>query len=86
MRSTKIAIAASLALVIGYIVVPGSGTVNHDAVSNITIGVQVADGMPVPPLPPPKGDKLSLIADGMPVPPLPPPKGNRSGQPAYRHS
>ena len=36
-----------------------------------------ADGIPVPPLPPPKGAAVSseiLIADGIPVPPLPPPK------------
>jgi len=36
-----------------------------------------ADGIPVPPLPPPKGAAIGseiLIADGIPVPPLPPPK------------
>lgn len=38
-----------------------------------------ADGIPVPPLPPPKGTGSAigsevLVADGIPVPPLPPPK------------
>ena len=38
-----------------------------------------ADGIPVPPLPPPKGAAIGseiLIADGIPVPPLPPPKAS----------
>ncbi len=38
-----------------------------------------ADGIPIPPLPPPKGSGGAigsevLVADGIPIPPLPPPK------------
>ena len=62
------------------ILIPFAGTVNcfrpQQPASTKAPSLK-ADGIPVPPLPPPKGGVISsdsLIADGIPVPPLPPPK------------
>ena len=64
------------------ILVPLTGSVNpfgkHQG--SITTSPSLkADGIPIPPLPPPKGNggvigSEVLVADGIPIPPLPPPK------------
>jgi hypothetical protein len=73
MRFTRIALAISFNLVIGFIVVPVSQQVNHKSKTNHTQQLPLADGMPLPPLPPPPNAVgTTLLADGMPLPPLPP--------------
>jgi len=73
MRFSRIALAVSFNLVIGFIVLPVSQQVNHKSKTDDKQQLQLADGMPLPPLPPPKVSSNTLIADGMPLPPLPPP-------------
>lgn len=80
MRHYKAGAGLRLSFAAIAILVPLACSVNH-------VGTQTqnptnlpslkADGIPVPPLPPPKGTAIgseTLIADGIPVPPLPPPK------------
>ena len=74
MRFTRIALAVSLNLIIASIVVPTSHRVNHHNPTNGNQRMQMADGMPLPPLPPPHAARTTLLADGMPLPPLPPPQ------------
>jgi hypothetical protein len=69
MRSSKIAWASSLTLVIGSIVIPATRSVNQNVKASPPAAVQFADGMPLPP--PPKGTSATLMADGMPLPPPP---------------
>ena len=77
MRFTKIALAVSLNLVIGSIVVPPNHSVNHfTPATKPSHQIQLADGMPLPPLPPPNAAGTTLVADGMPLPPLPPPNAS----------
>jgi hypothetical protein len=76
MRFTKVVLVASVTAVLGFIVVPTKQPVNHAIPASGSSQIRVADGMPLPPLPPPKGGYTALVADGMPLPPLPPPKGN----------
>jgi len=74
--------AGLLSLAAVAILVPLASSVNpfskHQG--NPTISpILKADGIPIPPLPPPKGtggaiSSEVLVADGIPVPPLPPPK------------
>jgi hypothetical protein len=64
MRFKKIALASCLSLPLGTIVVSVSSSVNHDAKTDGTTRMQLADGMP---LPPPHKEVVS--ADGMPLPP-----------------
>jgi hypothetical protein len=53
------------------IVLPVLCSVNPSAGNSVSNkSVLVADGWPVPPLPP--GNAETLVADGWPVPPLPP--------------
>lgn len=73
MRLSRIALAVSFNLVIGFIVVPVNHQVNHKSNINQKQQQQLADGMPLPPVPPPDVSSNSLIADGMPLPPVPPP-------------
>ena len=73
MRFIRIALALSFNLVIGFILLPVSQQVNHKSKTNDKQQLQLADGMPLPPLPPPNVSSNTLIADGMPLPPLPPP-------------
>ncbi|HET9804503.1 MAG TPA: hypothetical protein VFP96_14785 [Candidatus Acidoferrum sp.] len=61
LRTTFLAVA---------ILVPSLVAVNHFTKKSVDMR---ADGIPIPPLPPPKG--FTLVADGIPIPPLPPPKG-----------
>ncbi len=64
------------------ILVPLTGSVNpfgKPEGSSTTLPSLKADGIPIPPLPPPKGTGGAigsevLVADGIPIPPLPPPK------------
>jgi len=69
MRFEKIALLSGLTLLVGSIVVSAGSSVNRNTTTNSTTQMQVADGMPLPPLPPAK-------ADGMPLPPLPPSKSD----------
>jgi hypothetical protein len=62
------------------ILIPLASSVNsfntHQFEPANSLGLK-ADGIPVPPLPPPKAAAIgseTLVADGIPVPPLPPPK------------
>jgi hypothetical protein len=79
MQFKKVARLSGLSLLIASIVVPAGSSVNQNAATNGTTQMQMADGMPLPPLPP-SGKGSSLIADGMPLPPLPPPKVDVIGQ------
>jgi hypothetical protein len=67
MRCEKVARLSGLTLLVGSIVVSAGSSVNRNTTTNSTTQIEVADGMPLPPLPPGK-------ADGMPLPPLPPSK------------
>ncbi len=71
MQFKKVARLSGLSLLIASIVVPAGSSVNQNATTNGTTQMQMADGMPLPPLPP-SGKGSSLTADGMPLPPLPP--------------
>jgi hypothetical protein len=80
MRHYKTGAGLRLSLTAIAILIPLAGTVNHFRTvlpgSTNSFGLK-ADGIPVPPLPPPKGAVIApetLVADGIPVPPLPPPK------------
>ncbi len=76
MRFTRIALAVSFNLVIGSIVVPVTQHVNHNNTSITNQRMQMADGSPLPPLPPPNASSAMLLADGSPLPPLPPPNAS----------
>jgi hypothetical protein len=69
MQFKKVARLSGLSLLVASIVVPAGSSVNQNAATKGT--KQMADGMPLPPLPP-SGKGSSLMADGMPLPPLPP--------------
>jgi len=71
MQFRKVSLLSGLSLLVGSIVVPASSSVNQNPTTNGTTQMQMADGMPLPPLPP-SGKGSLLIADGMPLPPLPP--------------
>jgi len=71
MQLKKVVRLSGLSLLVASIVVPAGSSVNQNATTNGTTQMQMADGMPLPPLPP-SGKGSSLIADGMPLPPLPP--------------
>jgi hypothetical protein len=82
MRHYKARAGLRLSLAAIAILVPLAGSVNpfskHQG-NHTTSPSLKADGIPVPPLPPPKGTGSAigsevLVADGIPVPPLPPPK------------
>jgi hypothetical protein len=74
MQLKKVVRLSGLSLLVASIVVPAGSSVNQNATTNGTTQMQMADGMPLPPLPP-SGKGSSLVADGMPLPPLPPPGG-----------
>ena len=77
MRLTKIVVASSFLLLTCSILVPAHQVVNHRGnLPGIQSAPQIADGMPIPPPPPPKGQAVAVVADGMPLPPPPPPKGD----------
>jgi hypothetical protein len=76
MRFTRIALATSLILLVGSLVGPATQRVNHNNPGNGNQRMQLADGTPLPPLPPPNASNASLVADGTPLPPLPPPNAN----------
>jgi hypothetical protein len=69
MRFKKVALLSGLTLLAGSIVVPAGSSVNRHTTRKGTTQTDVADGMPLPPLPP---GNSRLLADGMPLPPLPP--------------
>jgi len=80
MRHYKAGLRLSLAAIA--ILVPLAGSVNpfsrHQRTPTTSPTLK-ADGIPIPPLPPPKGPGAAigsevLVADGIPIPPLPPPK------------
>jgi hypothetical protein len=71
MRFKKVALLSSLTVLAGSIVVPHGSSVNRNTTTNGTTKMQVADGMPLPPLPP-TAKSAWLLADGAPLPPLPP--------------
>ena len=79
MQFKKVARLSGLSLLIASIVVPAGSSVNQNATTNGATQMHMADGMPLPPLPP-SGKGFSLIADGMPLPPLPPSKVDVIGQ------
>ena len=70
MRFLRIAFALSFNLVIGFIVIPVSQQVNHKSKTNDKQQLQLADGMPVPPFPPPNAVATTRLPDGMPLSPL----------------
>ena len=69
MRCNILASRLRTSLFVVAIVVPSLAAVNHFTQKATSLR---ADGIPIPPLPPPKD--LTLVADGIPIPPLPPPK------------
>ena len=79
MQFKKVARLSGLSLLIASIVVPAGSSVNQNATTNGATQMHMADGMPLPPLPP-SGRGSLLIADGMPLPPLPPSKVDVIGQ------
>jgi hypothetical protein len=68
MHFKKVAVLSGLTLLAGSIVVPGRSSVNRHTTTNGTTPTEMADGMPLPPLPPGNG---GLLADGMQLPLLP---------------
>jgi len=73
MRFKKVALLLGLTLLAGSIVVPAGSSVNRNTTTNGTTQTEMADGMPLPPLPP--VGRSVLLADGTPLPPLPPGNG-----------
>jgi hypothetical protein len=71
MRFKKVALLSGLAVLAGSIVVLPSSSVNRNTTTKSTTQMQVADGAPLPPLPP-TTKSAWLSADGAPLPPLPP--------------
>ena len=71
MQFKEVARLSGLSLLVASIVVPAGSPVNQNATRNGTTRMQMADGMPLLPLPP-SGKGTLLVADGMPLPPLPP--------------
>jgi hypothetical protein len=71
MRFNRITLGVSFSLVIGFIVVPFSHPVNFNTTTDGSRQFQMADGSPLPPLPP-NASGVMLLADGSPLPPLPP--------------
>ena len=53
MQFGKVARLSGLSLLIASIVVPAGSSVNQNATTNGTTQMQMADGTPLPPLPPP---------------------------------
>ena len=51
MQCKKVARLSGLSLLIASIVVPAGSAVNQNATTNGTTQMQLADGMPLPPLP-----------------------------------
>ncbi len=85
MQFKRVARLSGLSLLIASIVVPAGSSVNQNATTNGATQMHMADGMPLPPLPPPlppSGKGSSPIADGMPLPPLPPSKVDVIGRAA----
>ena len=76
MRFTRIALATSFTLLVGSLAGPATQRVNHNNPTNGNQRMQLADGTPLPPLPPPNASTINLVADGTPLPPLPPPNAN----------
>ncbi len=79
MRHYKAGPSLRLSLAAIAILIPFAGSVNCFKTHRPTATTPSlkADGIPVPPLPRPKGNLIgsdNFIADGIPVPPLPPPK------------
>ena len=76
MGHKKFAVRLGVSLLAVAIVIPLASRVNYSTEVSKPL---VADGPPVPPVPPPtNGSAFAtelLIADGPPVPPVPPPKG-----------
>jgi hypothetical protein len=81
MRFNRITLAVSFSLLIGFIVVPPSHTVNYRSTIEGSPQTQLADGSPLP-LPPTNASEAVLLADGSPLPPLPPTNAIRTAQPA----
>ena len=79
MRFEKVALLSGLTLLAGSIVVSAGSSVNRNTTTNSTTQIDVADGMPLPPLPPSKTDAV-IAADGMPFEPLPPSRVDVIGQ------
>ena len=71
----KVLLTLSIALSVSLILLAIAVPVNHSRMlPTWNNGSIQADGVPGPPLPPPKQGPPKLIADGVPGPPLPPPK------------
>jgi hypothetical protein len=62
MRFEKAALLSGLTLLAGSIVVPASLSVNQNTTTTSTTQMQVADGMPLPPLPPSRVDVIGQTA------------------------
>jgi hypothetical protein len=64
MQCKKVARLSGLSLLIASIVVPAGSAVNQNATTNGTTRMQLADGMPLPPLPlpPSKVDVIGQVA------------------------
>ena len=65
----KFAILSAVLFVAASILLPGSGNGKYNVSKPL-----VADGTPIPPLPP--NPSVTLVADGTPIPPLPPNPSN----------
>jgi hypothetical protein len=73
MHFKKVALLSGLMLLAGSILVPARSSVNRHTTTNGTTPNEMADGMPLPPMPP--VGKSVGSADGMSLPPLPPGNG-----------
>jgi hypothetical protein len=80
MRCTKIALAVGFSLIAVSLIVPSSSSTKFRPTATGTPHTLQVDGTPLPPLPPPHGNRATLLADGTPLPPLPPPHGNETAQ------
>ena len=66
MHFKKVALLSGLTLLAGSIVVPAGSSVNRHTTTTGTAQTEMADGMPLPPLPP---GNSTLLADEMPLSP-----------------
>ena len=71
MRFRKVALLSGLTVLAGSIVVLPSSSVNRNTTTNGATQIPVADGAPLPPLPP-TAKSAFFLTDGAPLPPLPP--------------
>jgi hypothetical protein len=58
----QVALLSGFSLLAGFIVVPPGSSVNHNATKKTSRQTEIADGMPLPPLPPARASLIEQAA------------------------